>query len=344
MTRKHDQQFDFYPAWDERMRFVRAKLHSIDPRAAAPWQNRWTQIVEFCMALTSYADHRGVCRASADKLAQTAKLSVHQTYRARKAAVELGVVTTATAFAGGVRTSDSIALAMDRLEELAGWRERARTRANTREHARTRAKTYKESSDPSNPKSSSSSALAATTSTTVLPSAPAPHWPEAEGEVFWFGVRAANVAVASVRDHGGTPADVRALVAYAAGRPAAWESPAGALFQRLLRWRRGQAVAEHWPPPNLAWVDPEKLAEARRLGQRRQAAAERERERRSRRDEAELAEIEAAHGAAVDALDPAERRRLLPPLLRSREENPAYAEAIRRELLRRLAQRAEAAP
>lgn len=113
-----------------------------------------------------------------------------------------------------------------------------------------------------------------------------------------FGVSKAAEAVAAVKDHGGSPAVIRELLAYAAARASAWRSPAGALYWRLMRWRPGQRVDVLWPPAATGWVSVEVQA-ARQAARRREQAA---------RDQAAAAaaqfaaSLESLVGPAVDAL------------------------------------------
>ncbi|HMP05706.1 MAG TPA: hypothetical protein PJ982_05110 [Lacipirellulaceae bacterium] len=72
-----------------------------------------------------------------------------------------------------------------------------------------------------------------------------------------------------VRDRGGAPADVRAIIDYWRPRRRAWRSD-GMLVDRLRHWAPGQPPDAGWPPPSAAWeADQQRRREAQQLERRR---------------------------------------------------------------------------
>jgi hypothetical protein len=227
MARKQDDQRDFYPAWEERTRELRARLRSIEPGSAGLSPRRWEQVRELLMAVASYErrtpDGERQCRQAAEKLLATARLgtrqlaSVGQLYAARREAERLGLLGSSRNYAGGVRGEDLLWVVDARIEELAaatrGGKEGeppdrtnpnqpkpTRTNSNQLEPRR-RCALFLEHSPKVNANSpdlsrstpsSPSLPLRGTTSTSARLARPAtePDWLQAEEEVFLFGMTA----------------------------------------------------------------------------------------------------------------------------------------------------------
>lgn len=133
-------------------------------------------------------------------------------------------------------------------------------------------------------------------------------WEEFARRLEGLGLARASQALAAARSGGADLAAVAAVLAHWEGRPGAWGL--GALYVRLGKTRPGSDPAADWPPASEAWL----RAEARRRRDAADAAAARQRAEREATLAAERrrdAELEAAHGPAVDALTDAELHALL---------------------------------
>ncbi len=104
-------------------------------------------------------------------------------------------------------------------------------------------------------------------------------WAAVVSEVFDVGVNDAAAAVHEAQLRGATLADVRELVTFWAEAPERWDYPEQALYRRLMRWQRGQAVAEGWERPSAEYDRAQRNASAmaRRRDEAQRVASQHER-------------------------------------------------------------------
>ena len=133
-------------------------------------------------------------------------------------------------------------------------------------------------------------------------------WEAVEEILLAAGVSQAVEAVASCRDAGCNPVQVRNLVEWWRGRQPAWD--AGALFWRIMRFRPDQDFMLHWPR-----VSPkaEKQAAAAKLTAKSHDAAALRRQREADRlaEKAEAARLEQAYGKVLDMMPKAKLKKLI---------------------------------
>jgi hypothetical protein len=353
-----ERQHDFYPAWDERMRSLRSRLRSVDAGAVGLTAWKWEQVRECVLTVASFCfeQRSGRCQVSVKRLLDTAGKwtstlrTRDQWYGARREAERLGLIQSRRDHAAGRgRRDDWLSIDERAVDELVG---RARagpqpgsTRSNQVQLGPTRSnyapisnRSPKGTGGPNNPteKSSSSLPLRSTTDTRARATSPnsrsaalEPDWAKAEAEVFNFCSQA-EVAIAAMRVHGATPADVVELAAYVKARPGAWRSAGGALYWRMLRWRPGQEAGEHGPPAAASWVEPAVAARRREFEVARLQTLTAEAERDQ--------ELERRYGPAVDRLTEGEVRELLEgdPFVRARWIRQGVTPTVRAFLIGRL--------
>lgn len=125
---KHQQQtLDFETPFKGFQNELRAQLKSINPKLWGVGRGRWSQIVEVTMAISSFAygqkDH--VCRADTKAIITVANrdwqqnLSQAQYYRARRDAIELGILEGWENYASRSRKSDCLEICRETILEMA---------------------------------------------------------------------------------------------------------------------------------------------------------------------------------------------------------------------------------
>lgn len=165
-----------------------------------------------------------------------------------------------------------------------------------------------------------------------------PSWQVVVEEMRATGLVDVHRPVHEARKAGVTPAEVLALIRHFRGKPGAWGL--GALHFRVGHAVPGESPSDGWPPESEIY-----------RGQARAVAAEARREQihsehqralaQKAREEQHIAELEAAHGAALDALSAAELDELAgstdPVLLSTLRQHGRDSPLVRDWLLETLA-------
>lgn len=138
-----------------------------------------------------------------------------------------------------------------------------------------------------------------------------PEWAAVEEILFGFEVREAARAVASCREHGCSPMQVRNLIEFWRGQRPAWDE--AALFERLMRYRPDQDFMLLWLPRSTK-AD-KQVAAAKSTEKANEVAAQR-RQRDAEQDakKANDERLEATFGQTLDALPAAEVKRMIAEL------------------------------
>jgi hypothetical protein len=145
-------------------------------------------------------------------------------------------------------------------------------------------------------------------------------WEAVVVELRTCGVIAADAAAAAARANGCTPAEVQAIIAHYDDHAGAWQP--GALYRRVASARPGEDPADLWQ-----LMDPRYVS---RREQDERAAAAGEQARKMAAYLAHAAQLEPNYGAAVDALDPEQRRSWLPRQLHRAPEADQRAYLLHR--------------
>lgn len=170
-------------------------------------------------------------------------------------------------------------------------------------------------------------------------------WAAVEKKLLSFGLGKASECVRAVIAAGCNPQQVLNLIEFWRGQQPAWG--VGALAERLKNFRPDQSLLELWPPKTEAAVRDERRVQSnadRAKQAERDAAEKRERQETKARDEARLAQLEADHGATLDAMPLRDVRKLLEAMPGGAflvdqlpKQRPIPPGATRRQLLGHLA-------